>query len=239
MPCSFLLCHPLARPDWVIGRRRGSRLAGGTGRNVRLHICPVQPRQSRFCCWVIHHRRRRRSSRGPCSSVCSARSVRPRGRIWSSVDLFARGGRDLPVSACPFATEWTGKKERNARRKKRVAHLCPVSRGGFKSLSVRQIVLCLPIHVHGSVRRSSRATQSLCSSSSTRSRFCQTRRLKRTTSASWGSLGSGVERSDWSETRQVRRVKTGLQLDLRMSRQMKPVWDEMSANAQKAETCRG
>jgi hypothetical protein len=144
----FLLALPPTheqRPDWVIGRRRGSRLAGGTGKkkNVRLHICPVQPRQSRFCCWVIH-RRRRRSSRGPCSSVCSARSVRPRGRIWSSVDLFARGGRDLPVSACPFATEWTGKKERNARRKKRVAHLCPVSRGGFESLSVRQIVLCLP-----------------------------------------------------------------------------------------------
>lgn len=60
-------------------------------------------------------------------------------------------------------------------------------------------------------------------------RSCQPRRLKRTTSASWGSLGSGVERSDWSETRQVRRVKTGLQLDSRMSRQMKPVWDEMSA----------
>lgn len=83
--------------------------------NARFHICPIQPRQSRFCCWVVC---RRWSWWGCRSSVYSARSVRPRGRIRSSVDLSARR-RDLLLSVCPFcdSSRWERGKKGGRRTK--------------------------------------------------------------------------------------------------------------------------
>ena len=45
------------------------------------------------------------------------------------------------------------------------------------------------------------------------------------TTASWGSLGSGAQRSACSESRAVRMVKAGDHSSLRMSRQIAPVWE--------------
>lgn len=108
--------------------------------------------------------------------------------------------------------------------RRRGTYLGPVLCGRFEPCPICQVVLRLQSPSPEIRQRPARRGTSFRPQSE--------RILRLTTSASCGSLGSGVDRRDWSETRQVRRVKTGLQLDLRMSRQMKPVWDEISEGVQ-------
>ena len=47
------------------------------------------------------------------------------------------------------------------------------------------------------------------------------------TSASCGSVGSGLQSSAWRERRAVFIVRAGDQVSFSMSRQIAPVWEEM------------